>query len=57
MASQGVQTRPLSSGDMASQGGQTRPLPRGTRKKDWGNGNHQYFLRETAKRNQRNQRL
>ena len=43
MASQGVQTRPLSSGDMASQGGQTRPLSSGTRKKVWGKGSHDYI--------------
>ena len=42
---------------MASQRGQTRPLSSGTRKKVWGKGSHDYNLRKTAKRNQRNQRL
>ena len=42
---------------MASQRGQTRPLSSGTRKKVWGKGKHDYNIRKTAKRNQRNQRL
>ena len=54
MASQGVQT--LSSGDMPSQAAQILPVPRRYRKKNWGNGNHEYKLRETAERNQRLQK-
>ena len=42
---------------MASQRGQTRPLSSGTRKKAQGKRSHDYNLRKTAKRNQRNQRL
>ena len=51
MASQGVQTS--SSGDMPSQAAQIVPVPRPYRRKYWGNGNHNYELRETAQRNQR----
>ena len=54
MASQGVQTS--SSGDMPSQAAQVVPVPRRYRKKNWGNGNHEYKLRETAERNQRLQK-
>ena len=54
MASQGVQTS--SSGDMPSQAAQIVPVPRCYRKKNWGNGNHEYKLRETAERNQRLQK-
>ena len=54
MASQGVQTS--SSGDMPSQAAQIVPVPRRYRKKNWGNGNHEYKLRETAERNQRLQK-
>ena len=51
MASQGVQTS--SSGDMPSQAAQIVPVPRHYRRKYWGNGDHEYNLRETAERNQR----
>ena len=59
MASQAVQTasvQPSSSGDMPSRAPQIVPVPRRYRKKNWGNGNHEYKLRETAERNQRLQK-
>ena len=51
MASQDVQTS--SSGDMPSRAAQIVPVPRRYRRKNWGNGNHNYDLRKTAQRNQR----
>ena len=56
MASQDVQTASVqtsSSGDMPSRAAQIVPVPRRYRRKNWGNGNHNYDLRKTAQRNQR----
>ena len=56
MASQDVQTASVqtsSSGDMPSRAAQIVPVPRRYRRRNWGNGKHNYDLRKTAQRNQR----
>ena len=56
MASQAVQTasvQPSSSGDMPSRAPQIVPVPRRYRRRNYGNGKHNYELRNTAQRKQR----
>ena len=56
MASQAVQTasvQPSSSGDMPSRAPQIVPVPRCYRRRNYGNGKHNYELRNTAQRKQR----
>ena len=56
MASQDVQTASVqtsSSGDMPSRAAQIVPVPRRYRRRNWGNGKHNYDLRNTAQRKQR----
>ena len=56
MASQDVQTASVqtsSSGDMPSRAAQIVPVPRRYRRRNYGNGKHNYELRNTAQRKQR----